>query len=78
MVMVEATVMDATHLELSEPIMVRTGGVVLISVSEPVEKDAKRHEWLAASSASLQMAYGDSEPDYPASMVRESNPSYGA
>lgn len=77
MVLIEARVLDSTHLELSKPIAAPQGGTVLVSVAERVEKDADRQQWLAASAASLQAAYGESEPDYTASMVRETNPDYG-
>jgi hypothetical protein len=39
--------------------------------------EAKVVDSIAASAASLQAAYGESEPDYSASMVRENNPDYG-
>ena len=76
MVLVEAKVVDSTHLELSRPIAARQGLTVFVSVAEPREKDAERQQWLAASASSLQAAYGESEPDYSPSMVRESNPDY--
>ena len=78
MVLVEAKVMDSTHLELSRPIKTTRGRTVLVSVADPTEKDAERRQWLAGSAASLQTAYGDSEPEYAPSMVRESNPDYDA
>ena len=77
MVLVKAKVVDSTHLELSEPIAARKGLTVLVSVAEATDKDAERQQWLAASAESLHAAYGESEPDYSASMVKESNPDYG-
>ena len=77
MVLVKAKVLDSTHLELSKPIATRKGLTVLVSIAESGDKDAERQQWLAASAASLHAAYGDSEPDYPVSMVKESNPDYG-
>ena len=77
MVVVSAKVLDSTHLELLRPIAARQGGTVLVSVAEPDEKEADdRAQWLALSAASLQAAYTDTEPDYPVSMIRESNPEY--
>ncbi len=76
MVLVKAKVVDSTHLELSKPIAARKGLTVLISVAEPGDEDAERQQWLAASTASLHAAYGDSEPNYSAAMVKESNPEY--
>ena len=77
MVLIEARVVDSTHLELARPIAARQGGTVLVSVAELVEKDADREEWLGASSSGLPAAYSDSEPDYSASLVKEPNPDYG-
>jgi len=77
MVLMKAKVVDSTHLELSEPIAARKGLIVFVSVAELGDKDAERQPWLAVSAASLDAAYGESEPDYPVSMVRESNPDYG-
>ena len=76
MVLVKAKVLDSTHLELSKPIAARKGLTVLVSIAESGDKDAERQQWLAASVASLHAAYGESEPDYPVSMVKESNPDY--
>ena len=77
MVLREARVLDSTHLELSSPIAGIRGRTVLVSVAEPAEQDAERRQWLAGSAASLQAAYGESEPEYTPAMVRESNPDYG-
>ena len=77
MVLLEAKVVDSTHLELAKPIAARRGLTVLVSVTETIVKDAERQEWLAASARSLRGAYADSEPEYPTAMVRESNPDYG-
>ena len=76
MMLLKARVMDSTHLELSRPIATARGRTVLVSVAEPAEQDAERRQWLANSAASLQAAYGDSEPEYTPAMVRESNPDY--
>jgi len=71
----EAKVVDSTHLELSKPITERQGKIILVAVAEGGE-DAERQQWLAASTSSLRAVYGESEPDYKSSMIRESNPDY--
>jgi hypothetical protein len=76
MVVIKAKVIDATHLELSRPIAVPDGGTVLVSVAGSGEEDDDRLQWLAASAEALGSAYGESEPVYAPSMVRESNPEY--
>ena len=76
MVMIKAKVIDATHLELSRPIAAPEGGTVLVSVAGSDEENDERLQWLAISAEALQSAYGDSEPAYTPSMVREPNPEY--
>jgi hypothetical protein len=76
MIILRARVVDSTHLELSEPIEASEGRSVLVSITESAETDAEREEWLGASELGLQKAYGDSEPDYPASMIKAPNPDY--
>jgi hypothetical protein len=77
MVIVEARVLDATHLELAKPISSPAGGTVLVSLAEPADSDTERAAWLAASAQGLDGAYEDSEPEYSADMIREPNPEYG-
>lgn len=78
MVLVEAKVVDSTHLELLRPIGADQGRTVFVSVAESLERDVERQQWLAASCETLRAAYGESEPDYTPSMVRESNPDYSS
>lgn len=78
MVLVQARVLDPTHLELAKPIAAGRGGNVFVVVTESANADAERQQWLDVSSESLRNAYGDSEPEYTPSMVRETNPGYGA
>lgn len=76
MVVVSAKIIDATHLELSKPIAASYGEAIRVFIAEADEGDNEHKEWLAISLEGLQSAYGDSEPDYTATMVRESNPEY--
>ncbi len=78
MVIVQARVMDPTHLELARPIATGRGGNVFVVVTESRDADAERQQWLDGSSESLRNAYSDAEPEYTPSMVRESNPDYGS
>ncbi|MBN1423533.1 hypothetical protein JXA88_03150 [Candidatus Fermentibacteria bacterium] len=78
MVVVQARVLDPTHLELAKPIAISRGRNVFVVVTESTGADAERQQWLAGSSESLRNAYGESEPEYTPSMVREANPGYGA
>ena len=78
MVMVEARVVDATHLELTRPIDTPPGGKVIVSLLDPAYEDKDRDSWLALSLGTLASAYGDSEPEYTAGMVKEPNPEFGS
>jgi hypothetical protein len=70
----EATVIDAQHLQLTKPISIPAGSTVLITLASPEE--AERQAWLPLSVQGLAAAYGDDEPDYPARLVKEPNPDY--
>lgn len=58
-----ATVEDATHLVLSEPLRLPRGSMVAVDVLES-SLVAERADWTAASGALLEAAYGLDEPDY--------------
>ncbi len=74
MAVVEAKVVDETHLELAEPIGLPAGRNVVLSVAEADE----RAQWLAASEDSLRAAYGQDEPEYSLDMLKERNPEFKA
>jgi len=77
MIVVEARVMDPTHLELTQPIDMPPGGKVVVSVLDLAQGDREREEWLAFSLGTITSAYGDSEPEYTVGMIKEPNPEYG-
>jgi hypothetical protein len=77
MIVVEARVMDATHLELTQPIDTPPGGKVVVSVLDPAQGDGERDGWLSLSLGAIASAYGDSEPEYTVAMIKEPNPEYG-
>ena len=70
----EATVIDARHLQLNQPIPLPAGSTVLITLTSPEESE--RQTWLPLSAQGLAAAYGDDEPDYPAKLIKEPNPDY--
>ncbi len=78
MLLVQAKVLDSTHLELAKPISAGRGGKVFLVITESANADVERQQWLDGSAESLRTAYGDFEPEYTRSMVRETNPGYGA
>lgn len=58
-----AGVEDSTHLVLSEPLPMPRGSIVAVDVHESALV-AERADWVAASGALLEEAYGPNEPDY--------------
>ena len=70
----EATVIDARHLQLNQPIPIPAGSIVLVTIVSPEESE--RQAWYALSAQSLAAAYGDDEPDYSVRLVKEPNPDY--
>ncbi len=70
----EATVIDAQHLQLTQPILIPAGSTVLVTLASLEETE--RQSWLPLSVQGLAAAYGDDEPDYPAKLVKEPNPDY--
>jgi len=41
-----------------------------------VEREEERNEWLTLSAQGLERAYGNDEPEYPSTLVKEPNPKY--
>ncbi len=78
MELVQAKVLDSTHLELAKPIATGCGEMVLVVLAESQQMDSDRRQWIEHSSQLLQNAYSNIEPEYTPSMVRESNPCYRA
>lgn len=65
---------DALNSRIAE---LESLGIGTAKPAESVEEAADHQRWLVASVASLETAYGESEPEYPASMIKERNPDYG-
>ena len=76
MTVLEARIVDATHLELTDPVDLPVGSKLIVSVVEIDDEIEARRQWLSASERTLSAAYGDSEPDYPLSLIKEPNPEY--
>ncbi len=76
MTILEARMIDETHLELAEPVDLPAGRKLVVSIVDTEEDDDERQQWLAASEAGLQDAYSDSEPEYSLDQIREPNSEY--
>lgn len=73
--LVEAQVVDATHLELARPIQVPCGARVLVSIAA-AGMDEERAEWVKMSLQRIQSAYGPDEPEYSAATIQTPNPEF--
>jgi len=65
---------DGERILLDEPFEMEPNTKLLITVLH--EADAERTSWLQVSAERLEAAYGDNEPEYTLSSVREMNPHY--
>jgi hypothetical protein len=61
---------DGERIQLDEPFALPVDARLLVTILPESSADAERQEWYALSKAGLARAYGDDEPDYPASLVR--------
>lgn len=57
---VQAKIEDPTHLKLMQPLNEKVGSTIVLEITQASE----REEFLSASAAFLERAYGDAEPDY--------------
>lgn len=76
MTVLEARMLDSTHLELSQPVDLPAGRRLVVSLVEADEELDDRQQWLAASADTLSAAYSDSEPEYSLDLLKERNPEY--
>ncbi|NJL18878.1 MAG: hypothetical protein HC901_00725 [Bdellovibrionaceae bacterium] len=72
---------NGNHVDPVEPYSIPDNARLFIVVATPEneqESDADfRADWQALGAAGLARAYGEKEPDYPDSLIREPNPEYG-
>jgi hypothetical protein len=65
---------DGAQILLDEPAELQPNTKLLVTVLE--SPDAEREAFINFSLQNLNAAYGDDEPDYPLSMLKERNPEY--
>lgn len=76
MQMIESQVIDATHLELFQPIQIPPHSKIMIAVMAADDLADEREFWYQLADQGLAMAYGDDEPDYSLAVIKEPNPEY--
>lgn len=65
---------DGKSICLDDPYPLEPDTPLLVTVVAGDSAAAERQAWLAASQASLGLAYGPDEPDYSNSVIREEPP----
>ena len=66
---------DGERIRLEEDYPLPLNARLLVTVL-PTEFEIERADWLRLGAQSLARAYGDNEPDYPDSCLKERNPLY--
>lgn len=65
---------DGKQILLDDPAELQPNTKLLVTVIQALEPE--RETWLNFSAQGLAAAYGDDEPEYPETLVKESNPEY--
>ena len=76
MQMIESQVIDATHLELFQPIQMPPHSRIVVAVMASGDILDEREAWFKFAAEQFQAAYGENEPEYTLDMIREPNPEY--
>lgn len=65
---------DGEQILLDDPYELRPNtNLFVVVIKLP---DAEQSAWLKLSAQGLNAAYGDEEPEYPLTMIKEPNPTY--
>ena len=73
---IEAQVLDALHLKLSQRLALSPGSKVFITITPPEELAAEHEAQAALAAQGLAGAYGDQEPEYSPVSIKEPNPEF--
>ena len=73
---IEAQVLDAQHLKLSQRLAIPPGSKVFITITPPEELAAEHEARAARSAQGLAGAYGDQEPEYSPASIKKPNPEF--
>ena len=65
---------DGEQIQLDDPFELPLNAKLLVTVIP--EPDAEQYAWLRLSAQGLDTAYGENEPDYPLTAIKEPNPVY--
>jgi hypothetical protein len=69
---------DGERICLDEPFELEPDTKLIVTVLPKQETDNEHEGWLLLSGQRLEAAYGENEPEYPSSLLKEVNPDYEA
>jgi hypothetical protein len=67
---------DGKQICLDEPFDLEPDTKLIVTVLSEQESDDERNAWLILSGQRLEDAYGENEPEYSTSLIKEVNPYY--
>lgn len=67
---------DGEHIQLDEPCELQPGTPLMVTVRPGFMADPEREGWIRLAGERFDAAYGDDEPEYPLSLIKEPNPEY--
>ena len=67
---------DGERICLDEPFDLEPNAKLIVTILSARESDSEYAAWLRLSAQRLKDAYGESEPEYPAELLKEVNPGY--
>ena len=67
---------DGKQILFDDTVTIKPNTRVLVTVLSDRNKDTDCESWQALTTENLARAYGDNEPEYLLSMVKETNSSY--
>ena len=76
MEVIEAQVLDSTHLELVHPIQVPPGAKLLVAIEISEWLKEEHQAWIQMSIQRLSSAYGSDEPEYSLDLIKTPNPEF--
>jgi hypothetical protein len=70
---------DGKQILLDEPFALQPNTKLIVTVLPEIsDDDEERRDFLALSRQGFERAFGDDEPEYPLSLLKEINPHYEA
>jgi hypothetical protein len=73
---IEAQVLDAQHLKLSQRLNIPPGSKIFITITPPEDLAYEHEEWVLFSAQGLARAYEDDEPEYSLASIKKPNPEF--